>query len=87
MAFRTTKPSHPVSPPREYLLPQFVPAPTDKSDEPVRAYVWLAPNSGARADVPGSPLWADSVEKVESNATAKTSLKLTQSELRQEKPS
>ncbi len=33
------------------------------------------------------PLMADSVEKVESNAMLKTSLKLTQSELRQEKPS
>jgi hypothetical protein len=31
--------------------------------------------------------WADSVEKVESNAAAKTSLKLTRSEHRQEKPS
>jgi hypothetical protein len=30
---------------------------------------------------------AESVEKVESNATAKTSLKSTQGELRQEKPS
>jgi hypothetical protein len=26
--------------------------------------VRLAPNSGARAHIPGPPLWADSVEKV-----------------------
>jgi len=49
--------------------------------------VCLSPDSGGIADIPQPPLGADSVEKVESNATAKTSLKLTQSELRQEKPS
>jgi hypothetical protein len=38
--------------------------------------VRLALNSGARADILGSPLWADSVEKVENTANAKFSQKL-----------
>src|SRR5215831_10982644 len=31
---------------------------TYKGNETLRADVRLAPNSGARADIPGSPLWA-----------------------------
>ena len=30
----------------------------------IGAHVCLTPNSGVRADIPGPPLWADSVEKV-----------------------
>jgi len=32
----------------------------EKANETLRAYVRLAPNSGARADIPGPPLWATS---------------------------
>jgi hypothetical protein len=42
-----------------------------------RSNVRLSPDSGEKADIPQPPLRADSVEKVESNAAAKTSLKLT----------
>jgi hypothetical protein len=39
-------------------------AENEKSNETLRAYVRLTPNSGARADIPGPPLWADFVAKV-----------------------
>ena len=48
--------------------------------------VRLTPESGHRGGCGQGRLRVDSVEKVESNATEKTSLKLAQSELRQEKP-
>ena len=40
------------------------------------ADVWFALNSGARADIPGPPLWVDFVEKVENTAKTKFSQKL-----------
>jgi hypothetical protein len=36
------------------------PGTSDKSNETLGADVCLAPNSGARADIPGPPLWANS---------------------------
>jgi hypothetical protein len=36
--------------------------------ETLRAYVRLAPNSGARADIPGPPLWA--TERTRSRGSA-----------------
>jgi hypothetical protein len=32
----------------------------EESNETLRAYVRLTPNSGARADIPRPPLWANS---------------------------
>jgi hypothetical protein len=49
---------------------------------------WIAGNnSSAIADIPQSPLGADTVEKVQNSTGAKISPKSARGELRQEKPS